>query len=365
MSSATLEVPSGDAAALDLMPASDDAPFLVAARGGVPSRRPIWIMRQAGRYLPEYRDVRSRLSFLELCADADSAAEVTLQPLRRFDLDAAILFTDLLTPVPPMGLELDYAPGPILKNTVKTRADVDALRIPVPEDDLAPMLATARKVRAALPQSKALLGFVGAPFTMACYLIEGHGTKSWNETRRLMYAEPDFFEALMTRIAECLRPLVRALIANGCDAIQVFDSWASVLDARSYARFAAPGTRVLLEEAQASGALAINYVNGAFAHLDSMCASPAEVLAVDWRHELRDYRAATGPERCLQGNLDPTALFAGRAELEARVHAICEGAGRGAHVFNLGHGVLPQTDPASVEFVIDTVRRFDAREAGA
>lgn len=349
--------PTDSAPAISWSPAAHDAPFLAAARGEVPSRRPIWIMRQAGRYLPEYRAVREKLSFLELCADAEAAAEVTLQPLRRFDLDAAILFTDLLTPVPPMGIELDYTPGPVLARTVRTRADVEALQSFDPERELAPMLETARCVRSELPADKALLGFVGAPFTMACYLIEGHGTKSWNDTRRMMYGEPELFADLLTRIADCLKPLARALVASGCDAIQVFDSWASVLDARSYARFAAPASASLIDEIRSTGALAIDYVNGAFPHFSSMCASQAEVLAVDWRHEMKDYRAQAGPERCLQGNLDPIALFAERDELAARVHAICEGAGPGAHVFNLGHGVIPQTDPASLEFVIDCVRK--------
>lgn len=337
--------------------AAADAPFVVAAKGGEPSRRPAWIMRQAGRYLPEYRDVRAQLSFLELCYDPDAACEVTLQPLRRYDLDAAILFTDLLIPVPPMGIGLDYEPGPVLQRTVANRADVDALQIPEPERDLAPMLATARKVRTALPRDKAVLGFVGAPFTMACYLVEGRGSKDWAKTRRLMHEDPETFAALLERIGEALEPLVAALVDNGCDGIQVFDSWASVLDVASYERFAAPASERLLRAAKAKGALAIDYVNGAFQHLDAMQRSCADMLAVDWRHDLASFRARVGSDQALQGNLDPTALFCRPDDLRERVAALCRGAGSKAHVFNLGHGVLPQTDPASLEVVLEAARK--------
>lgn len=337
--------------------ASKDAPFLVAARGGEPSRRPAWMMRQAGRYLPEYRDLRSTMSFLELCNTSDAACEVTLQPLRRFDLDAAILFTDLLVPVVPMGFGLEYNPGPVLQRTVASDADVDALKIPDPETDIAPMLATARKVRTALPADKAVLGFVGAPFTMACYLTEGSGSKDWSKTRRMMHAEPERFERLLARIGDCLEPLARALVDNGCDGIQVFDSWASVLCHESYKRFAAPSSERLIEAIKDAGAVAVSYVNGAYQHLDSMRRSCADVLAVDWRHDLGSFRGRLGPDRALQGNLDPTALFCRSDDLTQRVGELCSGAGRSGHIFNLGHGVLPQTDPDSLHVALEAARK--------
>jgi uroporphyrinogen decarboxylase len=336
--------------------ASQDAPFVAAARGDEPSRRPAWIMRQAGRYLPEYRELRSTMSFLELCNTPDAACEVTLQPLRRYDLDAAILFTDLLVPVPPMGIGLDYEPGPVLQRTVESDADVEALKVPDPDVDLAPMLATARKVRTALPADKAVLGFVGAPFTMACYLTEGRGSKDWSKTRRMMHQHPERFERLLARIADCLEPLVRALVRNGCDGIQVFDSWASVLDQDSYERFAAPASERLLRTAKEADALAIDYVNGAFQHLAAMQRSCADVLAVDWRHDLGSFRERVGDGKALQGNLDPTALFCQRDDLMQRVRRICAGAGRRGHIFNLGHGVLPQTDPDSLHTVLEAAR---------
>lgn len=336
--------------------ANSDAPFMAAARGEEPSRRPAWIMRQAGRYLPEYRELRSKMSFLELCNTPDAACEVTLQPLQRYDLDVAILFTDLLVPVPPMGIDLDYQPGPVLQRTVATDEDIDRLQIPKPSIDLAPMLSTARKVRTALPPEKAVLGFVGAPFTMACYLTEGRGSKDWSKTRRMMHQHPARFERLLTRVTDCLAPLAQALIDNGCDGIQVFDSWASVLDQDSYRRFAAPATERLLRATKERDAVAVNYVNGAFQHLELMQRSCADVLAVDWRHKLGAFRERVGENRALQGNLDPTALFCEPDELRQRVRHICAGAGRAAHIFNLGHGVLPPTDPDSLHTALEAAR---------
>ncbi len=335
------------------------SPFLDAARGGCPTRRPVWILRQAGRYLPEYREIRERLSFLELCHSPESAAEVTLQPVDRFDLDAAILFTDLLIPLIPMGMALRYEPGPVLERTVGSIEDVRALRVPAPEADLAPMLATVELVRKRLSQEKALIGFVGAPFTMACYMIEGRGSKAWDKTRSMMHRDPETFTALLDRIEECLTPLVRALVAHGCDAVQIFDSWASVLGAEDYAKFCAGRTDGLLRTARDAGAVAINYVNGAGQHLESIARSCAHVAAVDWRRSLETVRAATPDHLTLQGNLDPTALFASEETLRARVRSVCEAAGDRPHIFNLGHGILPDTDPRAVEILVDELRSLD------
>lgn len=331
--------------------------FLATARGQRPARRPMWIMRQAGRYLPEYREVRSRYSFLELCDTPAAAAEVTLQPIRRYDMDAAILFTDLLTPVAPMGIGLDYDPGPVLEFTVDTEARVDALKVPDPEADLGAMLETVRLVRDELDEGKALIGFVGAPFTLACYMVEGRGSKNWDGVRRLMLEQPELFDRLMDRIVAGLEPLVDALVHAGCDAIQTFDSWAGVLSAEDWATRCAPRSERLLLRAQDAGAVAIQFVNGAAQHFETMRASYADILAVDWRVPMSTLRAHAGPERVLQGNLDPAALFAPEAELRRRVRAICDGAGETHHVFNLGHGITPPTDPRALEIVVDEVRR--------
>jgi uroporphyrinogen decarboxylase len=334
-----------------------NAPFLVAARGGAPSRRPLWIMRQAGRYLPEYRAMRQQLTFLQMCNQPDAAAEVTLQPLRRFDLDAAILFTDLLVPVPPMGIDISFNPEPVLARTVRTAKDVGALRVPDPERDLQPMLATARKVRDELPADKALIGFVGAPFTLACYLVEGKGQKQWNNIRVMLHQDRALFTQLLSALTDAMEPLVQALVAAGCDAIQVFDSWANVLAGSDYSDLCAGHTERLLAAARNSGAVAIDYCNGAFQHLPAMGRSSAHMLGVDWRHAMAEFRAKTPADKALQGNLDPTALFRDEARLRSAVADICKAAGPDRHVFNLGHGILPETDPRAVETVVDEVHR--------
>ncbi len=291
-----------------------------------------------------------------MCNTPAAAAEVTLQPIRRYGMDAAILFTDLLVPVPPMGIGLDYTPGPVLAKTVATMADVEALRIPDPERDLTPMLESARRVRAELAEDKALIGFVGAPFTMACYLVEGKGSKNWDRTRQMMHQEPAVFDALLRRITACLKPLVGALARAGCDAVQVFDSWATVLGADDWAAHCAPHSDELLQAARDAGAIALHFVNGATQHLARMAESPANVLAVDWRTPMRELRARTPERFALQGNLDPTALFGDEATLRAKVRAICAAAGP-RHVFNLGHGILPTTDPRALEVVVEEVHR--------
>ncbi|MCA8954977.1 MAG: uroporphyrinogen decarboxylase [Planctomycetes bacterium] len=333
-----------------------DGPFLATALGKRAARRPMWIMRQAGRYLPEYRAMRERYSFLELCNTPEAAAEVTLQPIDRFDLDAAILFTDLLVPIAPMGVGLRYEPGPVLSRTVQSAADVEALGALDPDTDLAPMLETVRLVRQRLDPGKALIGFVGAPFTLACYMIEGKGSKTWDRTRRLLHEQPEVFDALLDRLASALEPLVAALVANGCDAVQTFDSWAAVLAPGDWAERCAPRTERLLRAARDAGGVAIHYVNGAAQHMPRMVESCAHVLAFDWRLDMSAARALA-PDTTLQGNLDPTMLFAAPDRLRQAVRAVCTGAGAERHIFNLGHGILPEVDPAAVEVLCDEVRR--------
>ncbi|MHC5062347.1 MAG: uroporphyrinogen decarboxylase [Planctomycetota bacterium] len=335
--------------------AAPEAPFLAAARGKKPEHRPTWIMRQAGRYLPEYRALREELSFVELCGTPSAAAEATLQPIRRYDMDAAILFTDLLIPVEAMGVGLRYAPGPILSKTIHNFEDVESLEVVDPERDLNSMLATATEVRGKLDESKALIGFVGAPFTLSCYLIEGKGSKNWETTRRMIYERPEVFAALQEKLTDCLLPLIPALVASGCDAIQVFDSWAGVLDPDCYNQFCATQTNRLLSAARESGALSISFATGSPQHLENMLDAPADVLAIDWRLPMATARE-TAPGRCLQGNLDPCALFAGQDSIRERVQAICNAAGPSNHIFNLGHGILPPTDPSALEIAVQTAR---------
>ena len=338
-----------------------EGPFLATARGrGQQSRRPVWIMRQAGRYLPEYRAMREHYSFLQLCKTPQAAADVTLQPIERFALDAAILFTDLLIPVEAMGVGLSYEPGPVLKDTITTADDVARLQVLDPARDLTPTLDSIRLVREQLPPDKALIGFVGAPFTLACYLVEGRGSKAWDKTRRMLHAEPEVFKALLHRLEECLTPLLGALVESGCDAVQVFDSWASVLSAEDYARICAPRTEGLLQAVVDAGAVAINYVNGAAQHIDTMAYSCAHVLGFDWRLPMSRAREIILGEKTLQGNLDPAALFAPEPELRRMVRELCTASGGpDRHIFNLGHGILPATDPAALAVLVEEVRAMD------
>lgn len=334
-----------------------EGPFLATALGNKASHRPLWIMRQAGRYLPEYRAVREKLSFLELCKTPEAAAEVTMQPVDRFDMDAAILFTDLLVPVEAMGVGLTYEPGPVLAHTIKDMNDVEALQVLRPDADLSPMLDTVRIVRERLAEEKALIGFVGAPFTLACYMIEGKGSKNWDRTRKMMYGEPDLFEALLERLTICLQPLVTALIESGCDAVQTFDSWASVLTPRAYAIICAPRTDRLLQTARDADGVAINYVNGAAQHMPAMAESCAQVLGFDWRIPMAQARALARPDQTLQGNMDPTGLYAPEPELRRMVREVCADAGPDRHIFNLGHGILPDVDPEALTVVVEEVRK--------
>jgi len=312
-------------------------------------------MRQAGRYLPEYREMRKKFSFLELCKTPEAAAEVTMQPVDRYGMDAAILFTDLLVPIEPMGVGLTYEPGPVLANTIGSMEDVEALKEPDPTRDLTPMLETVKIVRERLTDDKALIGFVGAPFTLACYMIEGRGSKNWDATRKMMYGQPEVFSALLDRLSSYMRPLVAALIESGCDAVQTFDSWASVLTPAAYAQHCAPRTDVLLQTAREAGGLAINYVNGAAQHMPTMAASSADVLGFDWRIDMKEARAIAPDSMTLQGNMDPTTLYAPEDYLRATVKDVCQAAGSDRHIFNLGHGILPDVDPQALSIVVDQV----------
>ena len=336
---------------------SPDGAFISTARGRSTPHRPMWIMRQAGRYLPEYREMREKFSFLELCKSPEAAAAVTLQPIDRYGMDAAILFTDLLIPVEAMGIGLTYNPGPVLASTIGEFSDVEALSVLNPQEDLTPMLDTVSLVRERLDEDKALIGFVGAPFTLACYMIEGMGSKNWDRTRKMMHADVALFSALLDKIVHCIQPLVGALVESGCDAVQTFDSWASVLTPNDYAELCAPNTEKLLTAAKDAGGLAINYVNGAAQHMPAMSSSCADVLAFDWRIDMADARKTAPDHKVLQGNMDPTALYSPEPSLRKKVRSVCSAAGSSRHIFNLGHGILPDVNPEALNVVLNEVRR--------
>ncbi|HVJ87844.1 MAG TPA: uroporphyrinogen decarboxylase [Caulifigura sp.] len=335
----------------------NDCLFLKAARCEPTPRVPMWIMRQAGRYLKEYRDVRSKVTFIELCKRPDLATEVTVTAQRVLGVDAAILFADLLPILEPMGFDLEYAQGegPVIHNPLKSAADVDRVKVLEDLGSLHFVFDTVRQCRRELPADIPLLGFAGAPFTLASYVIEGSGSRNYIRTKTLMHTDRGAWATLMERLIESLERYLKAQIEAGCQAVQVFDSWAGCLSPRDYVEFVQPYTKRLIA-AVSPLAPVINFVTGNPALLGPQSDAGGQVLGIDWRCDLADVRKQLGPKRAVQGNLDPVTLFASQDELKRQVTAVLE-AGRGpGHIFNLGHGVLPETPEENVKALVHMVR---------
>jgi len=326
-------------------------------------RTPIWVMRQAGRYLPEYNDVRSKTSFLGLCKTPELAAEVTLQPLRRFPLDAAIIFSDILVPVEAMGVGLDYAPGPKLDRKITTAHDVEGLRVPDPQNDMGFVLDAIRTFKREKPDLP-LLGFAGAPFTLAAYMVEGAGSKDFHPTKALLYREPRTARALLQKLTDTVSAHLEAQIEAGADAVQIFDSWAGALSKTDFMDFALPFMATIVERLQPKGVPIIAFAKGAHASLDELSRIGADVVGVDWTTPLDVAGAQTGDRVALQGNLDPAVLFSTPERIEREVQRILsEAKGLPGHVFNLGHGILPKTPPENMAALVDAVQRLGRRRA--
>jgi uroporphyrinogen decarboxylase len=330
--------------------------FLAACRRQPVPHRPIWIMRQAGRYLPEYRALRAKVDFQTLTRRADLAAEVTLQPLERFELDAAIIFSDIMTPLQGMGIALDFEPGPVVRDPIRSDAQVEALPQLLPQRDVPFVLETVRLVRASVPRAAPVIGFAGAPFTLLCYLVCGRPSKEFAAARAFLYAQPDTAQRLLTRLSDAMAAYLAAQAAAGAQALMLFESWAGLLALPEYRRFALPAVRRTLAALQGSGVPLIYYVNQGSALTGALAELDADVIGVDWRTSLADVRRALGNGKAVQGNLDPAALFAPPAELERHAAAVLEAAGDApGHIFNLGHGIWPDTDPDAVARLVDYV----------
>lgn len=345
-----------------MTPAGTDLPrFLRACRALPVDRTPIWVMRQAGRYLPEYREVRTKTTFLGLCRSPELAAEVTLQPLRRFDLDAGIIFSDILIPVEAMGVPLEFDEGPKILEVVRTAADVERLRVPDPVATMGFVGQAIRTVKAALPD-KPLLGFAGAPFTLASYMIEGGGSSNYVETKRFLYSEPRAARVLLAKIAETVAAHLLAQIEAGADAVQIFDSWAGYLSRDDYLNFALPSTLQIIEALKPKAVPIILFARGVHACWPELARSGADVLGVDWTTPLDVVRRETEDRVVIQGNLDPCALFGPVERIEREVQRVINEAqgGRG-HVFNLGHGILPGTPVEHMAALVDAVKRNGVR----
>ena len=338
------------------MPA--ESRFLQACRRERTDVTPVWFMRQAGRYMPEYRALRQKHSILDLCHQPDLAAEVTLQPIARLGVDAAILFADILLPFEPLGLGLSFeaGEGPRIANPIRTAAQVSALPPVEPAQDLGYVLEAVRLAVRALPPDIPLIGFAGAPFTLASYAIEGGATRSFAVTKRFMYAESAAWHALMKHFAELVGRYLAAQAAAGARALQLFDSWVGCLAPEDYRDHVQPYSRRALELASAGGVPVIHFATDTAGFLEDFAAAGGDVIGVDWRIPLDAAWQRIGPRRAIQGNLDPTLLLAPRAVLEARVRdVLARAGGRPGHIFNLGHGVLPETPVEALQAVVEVV----------
>jgi uroporphyrinogen decarboxylase len=330
--------------------------FLAACRCQPVTHRPIWIMRQAGRYLPEYRALRARVDFAALTRTPELAAEVTLQPLRRFPLDAAILFSDIMTPLQGMGVELEFEPAPVVRSPIRSDAQIEALPALVPARDVPFVLESIRLVRAGAPREVPLIGFAGAPFTLLCYLVCGRPSKEFAAARTFLYSQPRSAESLLTHLADAMGEYLAAQAAAGAQALMLFESWAGLLAPREFARFALPAVRRTAARLRHLDVPLIYYLNQGATLLPAVADLDVDVIGVDWRSELSQVRTALGPGKAVQGNLDPAALFAPPAELCRHAAAVIGQAGPApGHIFNLGHGIWPDTDPDAVARLVDYV----------
>ena len=334
--------------------------LLKAARREPVQRTPVWLMRQAGRFLPEYRAIRAKTTFLELCKNPPLSAEVTLMAVDRLRVDAAILFADLLPILEAMGLKLQYTSdeGPVIHNPVRAADDVDRVSELTDLETLGFVLEAARRTRAGLDERLPLLGFAGAPFTLASYAIEGGASRNYRHVKSMMYNDPGAWHALMGRLARAVSLYLNGQIAAGVQAVQLFDSWVGCLGPDDYRRYVLPHTQAVLASLPAA-APAIHFATGNPALLPLMAEAGSAVIGVDWRVRLDDAWRAVGYEHAVQGNLDPTVLLAQPDEIRRRVHDVLQqAAGRPGHIFNLGHGVLPNTPVENVLAMIDAVREL-------
>jgi len=337
----------------------DLSPFLRACRGlpgGPDDRVPVWFMRQAGRSLPEYREIRGDGSILDAIKVPDLSAEITLQPIRRYGVDAAVLYSDIVVPVAAIGFGVDVAPGvgPVVEQPFARAADLERLRPLDPESDTPYVLETVKILVKELPVP--LIGFAGAPFTVASYLIEGRPSRTYGRTKALMHGEPALWHQLMERLTDLALASMRSQVTAGAAALQLFDSWAGALAPQDYERFVLPHSRRVFEGLADLDVPTIHFGVGTGEVLGLMAAAGPDVMGVDWRVPLDEARRRLGPERPLQGNLDPALCLAPwDVVAEATRDVLARNAGHPGHVFNLGHGVLPETDPSVLERVVELV----------
>jgi uroporphyrinogen decarboxylase len=342
--------------------------FLRACRRLPVDTTPVWFMRQAGRYMPEYRAIRANYSLLEIVARPELAAEVTLQPVKALGVDAAILFADILLPVVPMGLKLEFikGEGPHIENPIRSEQDVRALTSFNPEDDLGHVMEAVRLVRKELNKDTPLIGFTGAPFTVASYMVEGGPSKDYLNVKKLMYTNPQVWHALMEKLSAVLSDYLVGQVNAGAQAVQVFDSWVGALSPQDYAKFALPYSQKVLSAASNLDVPVIHFGTNTFTLLPLMKEAGGSVIGLDWRAPLDEGWRAVGYDTAVQGNLDPTVLFAPLKTIKIYVEDILRRAeGRPGHIFNLGHGILQHTPVENVRAVVEMVHEWKIKNTSS
>ncbi|MDF1579640.1 MAG: uroporphyrinogen decarboxylase [Desulfuromonadales bacterium] len=344
---------------------SKEYTFIKACWGQPTEYVPVWLMRQAGRYLQCYKDVRAQGggTFLDLCKDPARAAEVTIQPIDILNVDAAIMFSDILTPIEPMGMELDFTPGPVFAKPIRTAADVDALIVPADMAQAVPYVpAIIKRLRTAFTGRVPLIGFGGAPFTLACYMVEGKGSKDFAALKQMMYGDFPLYDALMKKITAMDTAYLNMQIDAGAQAIQIFDTWGGLLAPHDFERYILPYVQQLIGGLKRDGIPVIYFVKNGGTMLDLVKEAGADVLGLDWHVNLGKARDIIGPDIAVQGNLDPTVLYAPQDYIEKEVQRILdENAGRPGFIFNLGHGILPTVPPENAIHMVECVHRLSGK----
>ena len=342
----------------------DQYPFLLACRKQPTSYTPIWLMRQAGRYMKEYRALRKKYSFLEMCRNPEVAAQVTLQPIDKFKLDAAIIFSDILIPLEPMGVEFEFAKGegPVFHRPVREMKDVERLKIIEPEEEIPFLMESIRIVRRELEGKIPLIGFSGAPFTLASYMIEGGHSRNYTLTKGLMYQNRPAWNLLMEKVSEVLIRYLNAQVRAGVQALQVFDSWVGCLTPGDYEEYALPYSKRVMDGVNKSVPL-IHFATSSSTLLERMKQAGGNVIGVDWRVNLGEAWTRIGYDVGIQGNLDPVVLLGPVNLIKKEVKRILDQAeGRPGHIFNLGHGILPNTPVDHVAALVDMVHEYSSRK---
>ena len=344
-----------------------DFRFLQACRRQPVDVTPVWFMRQAGRYMKAYRDIRKRFDLIEMFRDPDLSVEITLQPVNAFSLDAAIIFSDILIPLEGMGVGFDFPEGggPVIRNPVRSMADIRALRVAEPEADLGFVLKSIQRVRAEIDGKVPLIGFAGGPFTLASYTIEGGSSSSYLLTKGLMHEDRAAWDLLMSKFADTIKAYLKAQVAAGAQVVQLFDSWVGCLSPSDYRDYVLPHTKSIFQALQNDGIQSIHFGTGTAGLLPLMAEAGGDIVGVDWRIPLDSAWRCFGSGIGIQGNLDPVALFAPPDVLRRKAKEILDAAdGRPGHIFNLGHGILPSTPEDAVRILTDFVHEhsFDGGE---